>query len=183
MNNEVLYEETLFPSDYSRQKVFYIICRVIIAIFIAATVFFVFSLIYIDWHLVFYAVWFALGAVAFVLIKKHFYNCYDLIFVSGEVRVIKVVNTKKRKKIAIFDSKDVFGAGRFGSETYEKFAASPDIKKIFVPTNKYVIDKEKYYICTVVDGAKMMFVLECSETFLKYVLKYCGKPVLEKEFK
>ena len=38
--NEVCYEETAFPYDYKRQKVFYIICKVLIGISIAVAIIF-----------------------------------------------------------------------------------------------------------------------------------------------
>ena len=186
---EILYEETAFPYDYKRQKVFYIIDKVLIGIAIAFCFLWVFLFLFSDPTLEYWWVFpvfnFALSvisAVFFFLIKKKFYNCYDYIFVTGDVRIVKVVNTKKRKKVLLFDSKDVYGIGRFESETFEKYKKAPGVKIIYAPTNKFVADKPKYYIGVTVDGVKYLLVLECSEKFLSHILHFSGKQVLEKEF-
>ncbi len=187
---EISYEETAFPYDYKRQKVFYAIDKVLIVLFSLVFAFWVFVFLFLTpmttelWWL--FPVMNMAGCVATVvflfLIKGKFYNCYDYIFVTGDVRIIKVVNTKRRKKVVVFDCKNVYGVGRYESETYEKIKNSPDVKVLFVPTNKYVIEKPKYYIATVVDGVKYLLVLECTEKFLSYVLSFSSKQVLEKEF-
>ncbi|MBQ7164207.1 MAG: hypothetical protein IJR61_02615 [Clostridia bacterium] len=185
--NEVRYEETAFPYDYSKQKIYYIILRVILGVVIAGTVLFAFlSFLAVplnEWlgPLIF-IVWWVGFIVLLEFFKTKLYNCYDFIFISGDVRIIKVVNTRKRKKMIIFDSKDVFQIGRYDSETYRKIKNTPGIKTIFAPTNKSVVEAQKFYIATVLDGVKYLVVLECTEKFLRYILQYCGKPVLEKEY-
>lgn len=189
--NEIGYEETAFPYDYSRQKIYYIICRVITWLFVLTAVFFGFLTIFSPiennaWLFpLFFMVWSILMAVLItVLVKPRLYNCYDYIFVSGDVRVIKVVNTKKRKKVISFDSKDVYQVGRYESETYEKHRSMPNVKVIFAPSNRQEVEeKPKYYIAANVDGVKYLVVLECTEKFLRYVLQFAGKPVLEKDYK
>ncbi len=185
--NEIGYEETAFPYDYSRQKVLYIICRVLIGIFITATVLFaIFFVWFVDlsaWlGALIIAVWLAGNITFFELVKARLYCCYDFIFITGDVRIIKVVNTKKRKKLVSFDSKDVFQVGRFESETYQKIKKTPNIKVIYAPTNKFVADKPKYYIAVNSEGVKYLVVLECTENLLRYILQFSGKTVLEKEY-
>lgn len=189
--NEVLYEETAFPVGYAKQKIYLIICKVVTWLFFLTAAFFVFLAIYFtpvtDGMIIvplIFAVWFVLAGVLFIWLRKKFYNCYDFIFISGEVRIIKVINTKKRKRILIFDSKDVIQVGRYGSESFEKLAKSPDMKRLYVPSNKTEYEgKPKYYIGVYVDGVKYLLVLECTEKLLKHILQFAGKPVLEKEFK
>lgn len=187
--NEVYYEETAFPYDYSKQKVYYIVCRVLNALSIICAIVFGFMALIVlpfgDGSWVFpliIAVWFLLMVIFFMFVKSKFYNCYDFIFVTGDIRIIKVVNTRRRKKVLLFDSKNVYQVGRFESETYEKHKNTPGIKVIYAPSNKYTVDKPKYYIATVVDGVKYLLVLECTEKFLYHVLQFSGKHVLEKEF-
>ena len=186
---EILYEETAFPYDYKRQKVFYIIDKVLMVLsFIVFGIgVFMFTITPMKgdfWWLfpTMIMVSFFLSGLFFFFIKKKFYNCYDYIFVTGDVRIIQVINTKKRKKMIIFDCKDVYGVGRYESETYEKFRKAPGVKAIFAPSNKFVADKPKYYIGATVDGVKYLIILECSEKFLSYILHFSGKQVLEKEF-
>ena len=187
--NEVYYEETAFPFDYSKQKIFYIICKVLIVLSVLGALFFGFMAFMVSpmgeggWIFpLIVMVWFLLMVAFFVFIKSKFYNCYDYIFVTGDIRIIKVVNTKKRKRVLLFDSKSVYQVGRYESETYEKHKNTPGIKVVYAPTNKYTVDKPKYYIATVVDGVKYLLVLECTEKFLYHVLQFSGKHVLEKEF-
>ena len=127
-------------------------------------------------------VWNVLMIVVLMLVKRKLYCCYDYIFVTGDIRIIKVVNTKKRKKMLIMDSKNVFQVGKFESDTYEKHAKAPGAKVVFAPNNKYEADKPKYYIAGVVEGVKYVLVLECTEKFLVHVLQFAGKHVLEKDF-
>jgi hypothetical protein len=187
--NEVYYEETAFPYDYKKQKALLVICRVFITIFMITGIFFALMTINfiplgIEGFLfpLIVTIWCVLTLVLMYYVKAKLYNCYDYIFVTGDVRIIKVVNTKKRKKLVVFDSKDVFQVGRFESETYEKHKNAPGVKVVFAPTNKYVADKPKYYIGATVDGVKHLIVLECTEKFLYYVLQFSGKHLLEKEF-
>lgn len=188
--NDILYEETATPYDYSRQKIFYVACKVAMILMLVTAAFFILITLLSsseDGQYVFpliLAAWFVLLAVLAWIIRSRLYNCFDFIFVSGEVRIIKVVNTKKRKKMLVFDSKDVFRIGRFGSETYEALAKTPDIKKIFAPSNKTEYEgKPKYYFGTVSGGMKYLVVLECSETLIKHILQFSGRAVLEKEFR
>lgn len=187
--NEVYYEETAFPYDYKKQKPLYVVCRVFLVLFWIVAIFFALATINcipmgLEGFLfpLIVTVWSGLAVAFMYFIKARLYNCYDYIFVTGDVRIIKVVNTKKRKKILIFDSKNVFQVGRYESETFEKHKAAPGTKVIYAPTNKYEADKPKYYIGTVVDGVKYLVVIECTEKFLYYVLQFSGKHVLEKEF-
>lgn len=185
--NEVRYEETAFPYDYQKQKIYYIILRIIIGIMITGTVIFAFLSFYVvpfDQWLgpLFLIVWWVIFIVLLELFKFRLYNCYDFIFVSGDVRIVKVVNTRKRKKMIVFDSKNVFQVGRFGSETYNKIKNTPNIKTVYAPTNKREYEIPKYYVAVAMDGVKYLVVLECTEKFLRYVLQYSGKTVLEKEF-
>lgn len=186
--NEVCYEETAFPYDYKKQKVFYIICKVLIGISIAIAIFFGILFLFTpldDGSWIFpvsIVVWSILSIVLLMFIKSKLYCCYDYIFVTGDIRIIKVVNTKKRKKLVIMDSSNVFQVGRFESETYIKHTKAPNVKIIYAPTNKFVVDTPKFYIAGVVDGVNYILVLECTEKFLVQVLKFAGKHVLEKDF-
>ncbi len=186
--NEVYYEETAFPYNYSRQRVYYILCNVMAVLFALTALFFVFILLLspVDgyaWVLpLIFIVWNILMIVLVLYIRSKQYNCFDYIFVTGDIRIIKVINTKKRRKMIIVDSKDVFQVGRYESETYNKYKNMPGVKVVFAPTNKFVADKPKYYLAATFEGVKYLIVLECTEKFLRYVLQFSGKHVLEKEF-
>lgn len=186
--NDIYYEETAFPQNYNKQKFIYIGCRILTVVASVLAGFFLFLILFSpvegnSWVLpLLIGVWFILWAVFFSLLKRRFYNCYDYIFVTGDIRIVKVINTKKRKAMAIFDSRDVFQVGRYESETYDKLSKTPGIKTIFAPTNKSVYDKEKFYLAATFDGVKHLIVLECTEKFLKHVLMFAGKSILEKEY-
>jgi len=188
--NEVYYEETSFPYDYDKQKILLIVCKVAIGFTILMGMFFTLVLLLSPienggWIAPALSVGMSiLLIVGLCLVKSRLYSCYDFIFVTGDIRIVKVVNTKKRKRIIVFDSSDVFQVGRFDSETYNKHRSAPGVKVIYAPTNKYEVeDKPKYYIGATVDGVKYLVVLECTEKFLVHVLQFAGKQVLEKEFK
>ena len=67
----------------------------------------------------------------------------DCIFVSGSTRIVKVVNYKRRKRMLVFEAKEVEQVGKIGSETFEKWYSSPGIKKLYATPNKYIEGRER----------------------------------------
>ena len=71
-----------------------------------------------------------------------------------------------------------------GSETYDKYAASPGIKKLILTSNTEPEEgKDFYYLIVSSEGSKKLLILECSEIFLVNILKFANKSIVEKDFK
>ena len=179
--NEVLYEESAEPRNIKIQKAFFIIYTVLGWISLVGAVFFLLisganilsSLPIIGL--------FALSCFLFFFFRTKIYYCVDCIFVSGSTRIIKVINYKRRKKMIIFDAKDVEQVGRIGSETFERWLNTPGIKKLYATPNKYIEDG--FYVVVNIGGVKHLVMMECKETYLVNLIGYTGKSVIEKDYK
>jgi hypothetical protein len=127
---------------------------------------------------------FIVSGIIFGRFKNKFYIDYDYTFVSGSIRVAKVIKNYKRKLVFNFDTSAIEKMGKYGSETYNQYEKSPGIKKHFLTLNYTASEgKEFYYLVVNVDDNKNLLVLECTELFMATILKYSNKTILEKDFK
>lgn len=123
------------------------------------------------------------GAVLLFKKRHSFYLSYDYTFVSGELRLCKVLHGRKRKLLYRLSDDKLVKIGRVGSESYKKLKASPDMKEdILTPNEEAAEDKEFYYIQAVTNVGKRILVLECRQELLATILRYTRKNLLESEF-
>ena len=117
-----------------------------------------------------------------ILFKKKdgVYLTFDYPFVSGDVIISKVSMNVKRFKVAKFDTKQIVRIGKYDSEVFNNYYNSPDIKTVILTKNNQPSpNKDFYYILASLTEGKRLFVLECSENFIKNILIYTGRKVLE----
>ncbi|MBR2337691.1 MAG: hypothetical protein IKA61_07100 [Clostridia bacterium] len=176
---EVLYEESANPDNLKAQKIAYFIYTAFmwIMIILAVISFMIFFFTNIFGPLVFTV----LSAILFAFIKSKIYYCVDCIFVSGSTRIVKVVNFKKRKKIIIFEANEVVQVGKMTSNSYEKLAKTPNIKKIYGTPNKYIDDG--FYVHLVQNNQAYLVILQCKETYLQHLVAFTGRQVIERDYK
>ena len=122
-----------------------------------------------------------LSAVLFGFMRTKTYYCIDCIFVSGSTRIIKVINYKRRKKILVFDAKEVETVGKIGSDTFEKIYRTPNVKRVYATPNKYI--DNGFYVYLTQNGVKYLVLMECKETYLQHLVSYAGRSVVEKDYK
>ena len=126
---------------------------------------------------------FFLSGFLFGRFKNKLYVDYDYTFITGSIRVAKVIKNIKRRFIIKFDAKDIEKIGKYDSGTYQKYLSMPGVTKMIFTSNYSATDgKEFYYIVAVVDGDKKLMVFECTELFIVNILKFSNKSVLEEEF-
>ncbi len=174
---EVLYEESANPLNLKFQKTMYIVYTVVLWIFgildflvlIFNTPDFI-SLIFLT-----------LSCVGFWFLRRKIYYCVDLIFVTGQTRIIKVIHYKFRRKMLVFDYNEVIQVGRVGSESFEKLYATPKLKKIYATPNKYFA--EGFYVYLSQDGNDYLVLLECKEDYLINLVNFAGRKIIEKDYK
>ncbi len=120
----------------------------------------------------------------FLFVKRHsFYVSYDYTFVSGELRISKVLHGRKRKLLYRISDEKYVKIGRVGSESYKKLKSSPDIKEdILTPNEEAAEDKEFYYIQATTSVGKKLLILECRQELLANILHYTRRNLLESEF-
>ena len=176
---EVYYEESANPSNLGLQKVLYILYTVLMWVSIGASVFILYIMLFFGFDLL---IILTVGsAIIFGIVKTKLYYCVDLIFVSGSTRIIKVQNFKKRKKIIVFEAKEVVQVGKITSQSFQKVSEMPNIKKIYATPNKDI--EEGFYVQVLQNGQQHLIILECKETYLQYLVAETGRQVIEKDYK
>ncbi len=125
-----------------------------------------------------------ISAILFSKLKFRFYVEYDYIFVSGNIRISKVINSKKRLFLMSFESKEIEKIGKVGSNTFEAYNSDKNVKKQFLTSNDTPISgKDFYYIVINIDSVKNLLIFECTEKMIGVIYSYSLRTVLEKDFK
>ena len=127
--------------------------------------------------LVFLVFWFILSKL-----KSRFNVSYDYCFVSGELRISKVINVNKRKLVARIDCQEMMQIGDIDNTSYERLKADPSIKEVIcTPNNTAGEGKFFMYVLAEVQGKKM-YILECREALLMNIMKFARRSTLESDY-
>lgn len=190
---EIFYEESIALHDEKPAKRRYTLFTVTAVLCIVFAVISFFTLMmgipaeaqyipsFIIWGIMFVAM---VVCAVFLFIKRHsFYLSYDYTFVSGELRICKVLHNRKRKLLYRLSDDKLILIGRVDSETYKKLKASPDTKEdILTPNSEAEDDREFFYIQAATNVGKRILVLECRPQLLSTILRYTRRNILESEF-
>nr|MBO4517747.1 hypothetical protein [Clostridia bacterium] len=190
---EVFYEESAMVQSSGPAKTRYYIVKTFSVIsYVIATVWGIIAVMLFPTqgnvllNILFAALPFAVFLASGIIlgkIKDKLYVDYDYTFVSGSIRFSRVIKNVKRKNILQFETSSIEKLGRYGSDTFERYMIMPDKKKVVLSSNIEPEDgKGFYYIVANVNGQKYIFVLECSETFISYVIRYSNRTVIEDGF-
>ena len=124
------------------------------------------------------------SGIIFGRLKNRFYIEYDYTFVSGSLRISKIIKNVKRKAVVNFDVSSIEKLGKYGSNTYTKYEIMPGINKLFLTSNTESAEgKEFYYLVVNYSGDKKLLILECTETLMVNILKFANKTIIEEDFK
>ena len=189
--NEVFYEETALVLNPKSAKIKYNIVKTLSIISYVFTIiwFYMFYTFHALSNVVFDIILFVVPTATFILLgyfigrfKNKFYQEFDYAFISGTVRIAKVIKSIKRKFLLEFSCYDIEKIGEYGSETCNKYEKTPGIKtQILTPNNTPANDKDFYYIVVNINAEKNILIFECTKTFILNILKFSQKTVLEKE--
>lgn len=197
---EVLYEETSKIND-SKITRNYILVTVAAYVFTALTIFVAVFFVYVCDFKRFYdgtipnlilniSLWAVpfivclLFAIFFFKKKKKICAEYDYSFLTGTVRIAMIPKNGRRLAVTKFDSNCIERIGKVGSGTYNTYLKTPMIKKRKCTANKVPSDNcEFYYIVANYDEQKHLYIFDCTELFIKNVLAFSGKYVLESDGK
>ena len=179
MNNN-MYEFSVPPVNEKFQKMCYNLISVfmVIDIILGVLAFFM-GLYFIDLFIL--AIMLAVIAVVLFFVRKKFYNFYDYIFIDGSIRIIRVVNNVKRKKVLVFDVKDIKSIGMLGGSTHEKFNTNKEVKKLYGMGKGELLEGD-YVFNVYIDGTNYLLFLRQNETFLRYIVKMIGITKFDKDF-
>ena len=107
---------------------------------------------------------------------------YDYCFVSGEMRISRVININKRKLVARFDCEDIIQLGDVDNPSYDRFTSDPTTKTV-VCTSNDTPAKGKFFMYILANyNGKKLFVLECREEMLMNILKFAKRNKLESDY-
>ena len=127
--------------------------------------------------LMFMGMWFA-----FYKIKSRYNVNFDYCFVTGELRISKVVNVNKRRLVARIDCEDMIQVGDVDNPSFDRFRADPTVKTVFCTPNVEASEGKFFmYVLANYNGRKL-YVLECRENLLMNIMKFAKRSVLESDY-
>ena len=190
---EVFYEESVAMHDEKPAKRRYTVFTVtaVLCIVFAAFSFlnFMFTNIEAEGYVINLVIWGVMFAVMvagaiFLFIKRHsFFLSYDYTFVSGELRISKVMHNRKRKLLYRISDDKLILIGRVDSSTYKKLKAAPENKEdVLTPNSEAEEGKEFFYIQAATNAGKRILILECRQQLISTILHYVRRNILESEF-
>ena len=116
-------------------------------------------------------------------LKNKMYVEFDYTFVSGDLRISKVIKNIKRRFVIKFDVKNIEKLGFYGNETFERYSKMPGISKLFLTSNTVAdYNKDFYYMVVNTQESKKLLILECTETLIVNVIKFANKTILDEYF-
>ncbi|MBE5744629.1 MAG: hypothetical protein E7355_00635 [Clostridiales bacterium] len=135
-------------------------------------------LIFLGIALLFAAFW-----VFFTVLKNRVNVNYDYIFVSGDLRIAKIIGGNKRKLIDRIQCDEILQIGDVDNASFARLSASPDAKIVRLTPNK-VPDEGKFFMYILLNaGGKKIYVLEAREVLLMNILRFVpNRNVLENDY-
>ena len=185
---DVFYEESSVAQNsikkQKKSKILHILSVIALAIMAVIIWFFILCIGSLG-DMIFFGVqslfWFGLW---FLLYKwKSGVNVsYDYCFVSGDLRIAKVININKRKLVARFDCAEIIQVGDVDSSAFERFRSDPTTKLVLCTSND-VAATGKFFMYIHVDyNGKKLYVLECREELLAQMLKFMKRTALDHDY-
>lgn len=194
------YEETSVCQNASSQKTIYYIYLSLSFVFIILSAVWIFVILYtVDFGKITEGSWFlnilwiilpllatiALAILFLFLKNKHCLD-FDYTFVSGSVRISKIIKEVKRRLICKFEASQIDKIGRVGSAEYNAISVQKNVRTIIATSNKIAADDRNFFyflVSGIDENKKVLLILESTDIFISNVLKYANRYVLEKDFK
>ena len=187
---DVFYEESAIAHNSDKKTKRYNIITAISWVFLALAIFWIVVGFYtirvnepgdwISWALI--TIWLFLSWFLMRQWKMRINVSYDYVFVSGELRIAKVINVNKRKLVARFDCEDMIQFGDVDNPSFDRFRNEPTTKTVLCTSNDEPAKGKFFmYILAEYNGRKL-FVLECREELLMHILKFARRNKLESDY-
>ena len=119
----------------------------------------------------------------FRYIKRKFNVSFDYTFVEDELRVTKVFNNKSRKHLHTFKADQILKIGYVDSASFERPIAGLQGKKAIplTPNRDPAEGKEFIYLLYSSQAGKKVYVLECRQELLEYLVFAAGRNKFERK--
>ncbi len=183
---DVFYEESSICRDSEKGEKKYKVIDIISKVFLTLGIVGVLLSVMIPINLLvlwgifclqFFLVWFVLWKW-----KSTVNVSYDYVFVSGELRISKVINVNKRRLVARLAAEDILQLGDADNPSYERFHADPTTKTVYCTANDTASDDKFFMYILAEYNGKKLFVLECREQLLMQMLKFVKRTTLESDY-
>ena len=187
---DVFYEESSIANNARKKEKKYKVISFFSGFFLAIAIITLFLILYVPvdmgWggviyvimqSLFFFGIWFLLRKW-----KMNVNVSYDYSFVSGELRVSKVININKRKLVARFDCAEIIQVGDADAPSFERFRTTPGVKTVFCTSNYEAAEGKFFMYIHIEYNGKKLFVLECREELLANMLKFMKRTALDHDY-
>lgn len=115
-------------------------------------------------------------AYFFTRSKKHKYLVdYDYTFVSGELRIAKVLNGLKRRPVAKIESSSISALGKTSSPKYLRYKTMPNIKIVIATPNEETDIENIYFMVCIINGLKSILIFQPSPNLLYNIKRFASK--------
>lgn len=184
---DIFYEESALSQSSKKESTKYKIIHYISYLFIFLTT--IFGLIALRWTpapicilfwistAFFFGIWYLLYRL-----KSHFNLSYDYTFVTGELRISRVVNVNRRRLQTRFDCENILQIGDMDSESYDRLASNPTTKKVYYTSNVEPAEGKFFMYIYIEDGGMKLYVLECRETLLMHIMRFAKRTTLASDY-
>ncbi len=194
---DILYEESAAPVNSAKEASIYKVLKIIsIILFVIGIIvllpglsrgyaYFFYSAesdsLYMFLSALIIAVVILIFAFTFFFWKNRFNVIYDYSFVSGDLRISRVIGNR-RKFLYTIKSDEISKIGKVSSYGYFSIKNNKAIKEIKLTKNKIPSKgKSFYYLYCSTRMGKELLVIECREELIKYLSLYVSKDTIETE--
>ena len=171
-----IYEFSLQPKKPKLQKAFTIIFEVLSILQIVFIFIFIYYFLFLEM-----ALFCLISMLIFMLLRNCFYNFYDYTYVDGDFRIFKLVNNKYRKKIAIFDKRNIISIGKVGGETFNKYYKDNATKRKFAK-NRFNLKESDIVVLLRQADKNLLLILENDKEYTSYLIRSAGYAKIDKDF-
>ena len=193
---EVFYEETSICQDRKKEGRKYNACVIgAVVAFALLTLFLIYMFTFYNLRaigegavvfnillIVLPPVIFLIWGIYLIRLRNKFCLDYDYTFVSGEIKFSKVVKSTNRIHICKFECIDIEKIGITGSKDYESYIKRSDIDVMYLTSNNIAAEGKKFYYLYVYNAklGRNLYVLECTDEFIRQIVPYIKPTILEK---
>lgn len=188
---EVFHEESVKPTDSVKSMSKFRRTKFVSWMFLGTAVFFT-LLLFISLNVGYESMEMGLYQIVPVLIiaifsyvmygvfrrKKHNYLVdYDYTFITGELRIAKVLNGLKRRAVAKISCSNISAIGKLASDQYLRYSSTPGIKKIIATPNEESDKENVYFMVCMYKGLKTLLIFQPSVALLLNIRKFSSRTI------
>ena len=122
-------------------------------------------------------------AIMLFFFKRKININYDYVFVSGELRIVKVFNVNRRKLVTRLQQDSILQLGDVENESYTRLLSDPTNKQVVCTANSEPAKGKFFmYVHASEPIGKRLYVLECREELLINILHFVKRGTLEPDY-